>query len=623
VRLPLNRIGTSELRDNLIAGADQLFQSAFDQRAYFGSGYAGIEGEESIAASNGASGGYTPGPASLPGSDSPAPGDYSTTNVQVLGVDEADYVKTDGNFLYTLGSQGLSVIDAQSQSLIHQQAFDGTPVGLYLRGDRLSVITYTWTLHKLTLPAGVHLEEDSLAAYWGDYPQLVDEFVKVTVLDVSDPAAPTVTEETRIDGSYRDSRAIGDRIYLAVSNPLHVPSPRYVADGPTHVKYESEQSYLDWLRNGDGLATGLPGYASSTPDGQGTQGTLMDGSQLWVKDGTTSLAYQQTTSVAILDIADGRPDKIAATSVVGWNTKIYASAGALYLASDSAEWESDFGYQSDIVKLTLGSDEITLAASARVAGNLLNSFSMDENGQFFRLATTDYEQNGYTNRVYVLDQVGSDLRLVGKVDDIAPGEQIYAARFIGDRGYLVTYLQTDPLFTLDMSDPTAPKVAGELEIPGFSDYLQAIDATHLIGLGKATDSYGETNLPQLSLFDVSDIANPSRTAVYTIDDANGTRYSVADEDHHAFAYFPAQGVLAFSVRESSYSYGAGEQARTEVVRVDVNNGFTRLGSMLQPGYNAVDLRAVRIGQALFSISDMHVLIAELAAPDTILKSIDL
>jgi uncharacterized secreted protein with C-terminal beta-propeller domain len=619
-RLPLNRIGQPALRDNLISGALQTWQTSFDQRVYFGSAYAGLEGEESLAASNGASGGYTPSPATLPGSDSPAPGDYSQTNVQVLGVDEADYVKTDGNFLYTLGSQGLSIIDTQSRELIHQQAFDGTPVGLYLRGDRLTVITYTWTLNKLTLPAGVHLEADSLIYYWGDDPQVVDEYVKVTVLNVSDPAAPTVAEETRIDGAYLDSRAIGDRIYMVVSNPLHVPGPRYVADGPTHVKYESEQSYTDWLKSG-GLETGLPGYTSSTPDGRSTHGTLVDGSQLWVKDGTTSLAYQQTTSVALLDIADDRPDEISATSVVGWRTKIYASADAMYLASDSADWDPVLGSLSDVVKFTLGSDEVPLAASARVAGDVLNSFSMDEYGQYFRVATTENGQSGYDNQVSVLDQVGSELRLVGSVAGIAPGEQIYSARFVGDRAYLVTYLQTDPLFTLDMSDPTAPTVAGELVIPGFSNYLQPIDATHLIGLGRATDSYGETNLPQLSLFDVSDIANPRRTAVYTIDDANGTRYSIADEDHHAFAYFPAQGILAFPVREYDNTMNR-YQARTEVVHVDLSDGFSRLGGMVHPGYGWT-LRAVRIGQVLFSISDEHVLIAELAAPDTILSTIDL
>src|SRR5258705_11820894 len=98
--------------------------------------------------------------------------------------------------------------------------------------------------------------------------------------------------------------------------------------------------------------------------------------------------------------------------------------------------------------------------------------------------------SGSSSRVSVLDQVGSELRLVGSVEGIAPGEKIYSARFIGDRGYLVTFVRTDPLFTLDLSDPTAPKVAGELVIPGFSNYLQAIDATHLLGLGQAADANG-------------------------------------------------------------------------------------------------------------------------------------
>jgi uncharacterized secreted protein with C-terminal beta-propeller domain len=252
---------------------------------------------------------------------------------------------------------------------------------------------------------------------------------------------------------------------------------------------------------------------------------------------------------------------------------------------------------------------------------VLNSFSMDEDGQYFRLATTEGFGDQMSSDVSVLDQVGSELRLVGSANGIAPGEQIYSARFVGDRAYLVTFVRTDPLFTLDMSDPTAPRVAGKLEIPGFSSYLQPIDATHLLGLGKAPDANGRIDLPQLSLFDVSDIANPKRTAVYTIDDADGTLDSVADTDHHALAYFPTQEILAFPVREYNSAQGT-YLARTEVIRVDEEKGISRLGAIEHPDYGEA-LRAVRIGGVLFSISDQHVLIAELAAPDTILKRIDL
>ena len=225
------------------------------------------------------------------------------TNVQVLGVDEADTVKTDGKFIYTLGTQGLSIIDAGSRELIHQRAVEGTPVGLYLRGGRLTVISYIWKLNPLKLPDGVHLQADSMVGYWGTSPQTVDEHVQVTVLNVSDPSAPTVAEETQLDGSYLDSRAIGDRLYMVVTNPLHIPSPRYVADGATHVKYESEQSYADWLDSG-GLEESAPGYISTAANGQSARGAFIDGTQLWAKDGTTDFAYQQTTSVALLNIAD-------------------------------------------------------------------------------------------------------------------------------------------------------------------------------------------------------------------------------------------------------------------------------------------------------------------------------
>jgi uncharacterized secreted protein with C-terminal beta-propeller domain len=621
-RLPLYRMGQSQLRASLSATALQMWNSSFDQRVYFGSPYAGLQGEESVAASNGASGGFTPGPAQLPGDDPLAPGDFSQTNVQVLGVDEADSVKTDGKFLYTLGSQVLSIIDTLSLDLVHQQAVDGTPVGLYLRGNRLTVISYTWRLKPLVLPAGVRLEGDSLQGYWGPFPQEVEEYVQVSVLDVSDPSAPTVAEETQLDGYYVDSRSIGDRLYMVVSNPLHVPGPRYVADGPTHIKYESKQSYIDWINSG-GMETGLPGYTSTTADGQSTHGTFVDGSQLWVKEGTTSLAYQGTTSVALLDIADDRPDEVKSTTVVGWNPTVYASAGAMYLASPYAEWDPAIGEVTPVVKFMLGSDAVPLVATARVHGNILNSFSMDESGQYFRVATNEGWGTDATNSVFVLDQVGSELRLTGSAKGIASGERIYSARFIGDRGYLVTFQRTDPLFTLDLSDPTAPKVAGELVIPGFSNYLQPVDATHLLGLGQTADADGHVGAAQLSLFDVSNIANPRRTAVYTVDDGDpNTTDAIADTDHHAFAYFPAQGILAFPVRE--YSYNAGDwQSRTEVVRVDVDNGFAALGSITHPGYNWLGLRAVRVGQTLFSISFEHVLVAALTAPDTILKSIDL
>jgi hypothetical protein len=400
---------------------------------------------------------------------------------------------------------------------------------------------------------------------------------------------------------------------------MHIPSPRYVADGPTHVKYESEQSYTDWL-NSDGFEASVPGY-TSTAAGQTTHGAFIDGSQLWVKEGTTSLPYQQTMSVALLNIADGLPEQVSATSIIGWNANIYASAGAMYLSSPYSQWDPEKEQDlSDVVKFTLGSDAVTLAASARVPGNILNSFSMDESGQYFRIATSDGWRSSATNSVFVLDQVASELQRVGSIQGIAPGEALYSARFIGDRGYLVTFERRDPLFTLDLSNPTAPKVAGELIIPGFSSYLQPIDATHLLGLGQNINDSGFVGDAQLSLFDVSDIANPKRTAVHTVDSGESTTDSVADADHHAFAYFPAQGILAFPVRE--YAYAAGDyQARTEVVRVETEEGFTRLGGITHPGYNW-SLRAVRIGQTLFSVSDAHVIVTELEHPETILKRID-
>jgi uncharacterized secreted protein with C-terminal beta-propeller domain len=507
-------------------------------------------------------------------------------------------------------------VDAGAKTLVDQEDVEGTPVGLYLRGNRLTVISYTWKLEELTLPDGVTLEADSLVGYWGTSPQVVNEYVTVRVLDVTDPSSPHVAEETRLDGNYVDSRAIGDRVYVVVGNPLHLPPPRYVADGPTHVKYESQASYMDWLEHG-GLEESIPGYQSTGPDGDSASGTLVDGDELWVKDGVTSLAYQQTLSVALLNVMDDYVNVVNATSVIGWTPTVFASPGAMYLTSTNGDWDPITGeYQSQVVKFTLGSDAVSFAASAKVSGNVLNSFSMDEYGQYFRIATSGSWEAG--SSVYVLDQVGSELRLVGSVGGIAPGEQIYAVRFMGDRGYVVTYqvILRDPLFTMDLSDPAAPKVVGELHLPGYSRYLHPIDDTHLIGLGQDDDGS-----PKLSLFDVSDIASPREVAVYHVTDQDTLADSVADDDHHAFAYFPAQGILTFPVRE--YKADSNDYAaRTEVVRVDLENGFTRIGGVVHPGFNW-GLRAVRIGKTLFSISDARVLVVELEKPENVIASIAL
>jgi uncharacterized secreted protein with C-terminal beta-propeller domain len=324
-------------------------------------------------------------------------------------------------------------------------------------------------------------------------------------------------------------------------------------------------------------------------------------------------------SVALIDVGDDTGGADASTSVSGYSGQVYASDRSLYLARGS--WlETD---STELYKFNLGADSVDLAATARIAGQVTSQFAMDEEGDHFRVATIDHG-DGWENRsstVQVLDQVGDELRVIGSVGDIAPGENLFAARFMGDRAYLITFQQIDPLFTIDLSDPTKPRVAGELVIPGFSRYLHPIDETHLIGIGRNAD-----NGVQLSLFDVRDIANPRRLATYDVPTKRGGGWtnSFAEHNHLAFSYFPAQGVLAFPVDLESWDDNGSttlRESRLEVVKVDPEDGFARLGGIVHE--DDTILRSVRIGQKVFSIGTQVIKVGPLDDPSDVLATIEL
>jgi uncharacterized secreted protein with C-terminal beta-propeller domain len=547
-------------------------------------------------------------------------GNFSGTSTQVAGVDEADLVETDGEFLYSIAGQDLVVTDAATLTVVARRAFTGQAVGLYLMGDRLTVISQQSEWVEKALPPGVtrptqpssgaHLAVAGAPYGWGGIiPGSTKETVTLTVLDVSDAATPRVTEETKLDGTYISSRAISDRVYAVVQNTVRTPVPDLVKVDDHTVAYESRESYIAHL-DGGWLDEALPGYVG-TAGGTTTAGLLVGGGYDYAKDGQVDLTSQPTLTVALLDVADDRADPLASTSVAGWAGRVYATADSLYLAQPN--WTGG-AEKTDLYKFALGADAVPLRAAGRVEGRVLNQFSIDEHGQHLRIATTEGWGSSASNNVFVLDQVGDELRTVGSAEGIAEGESLFATRFVGDRAYAVTFQRVDPLWTLDLSDPTAPRIAGELVIPGFSNYLQPIDETHLIGIGRAEN--GESGGVQLSLFDVSDIAHPTRTQVYDVAPTGQWTSSIAAADHHAFSYFPHAGVLAFPVRENNLD--APGVARMEVFRVSPRTGFTRLGDVEQDGEV---LRGVRIGERLFSVGDRVIKAVELEDPDSVIGEV--
>jgi uncharacterized secreted protein with C-terminal beta-propeller domain len=259
-----------------------------------------------------------------------------------------------------------------------------------------------------------------------------------------------------------------------------------------------------------------------------------------------------------------------------------------------------------IYKFALGTDRVPLEATGAVPGWVLNQFSMDEEDGFLRIATTSW-RGDLANNVFVLGQAGDQLHVVGSLTDLGLGERLYAARFLGDRGFLVTFRQVDPLFTLDLSDPRNPQLVGELEVPGYSSYLHPVGEDYLIGLGRYADpATGRVQGVQLSLFDVSDLANPARLAAYQFASDTWGSFSEAEWDHHAFSYFPEHDTLTVPLGLNWW-----ETASLQVFGITPQDGIQFRG---QIEHDSAVRRSFQIGDYLYSVSDATIKVNAIADP---------
>jgi hypothetical protein len=344
-------------------------------------------------------------------------------------------------------------------------------------------------------------------------------------------------------------------------------------------------------------------------------------------------------SVLHLDLGDDVPylTELSSTGLLANGWTVYASTENLYLAQSSRWWwwgRGALSMTSAIHKFNLAADSeqpVRYVASGEVPGWLLNQFSMSEHEGYLRVATTmtdwwwrtgpEEEDTGSLVTVLADNQWG-ELIAVGQVSGIAPGEQIYATRFLGDRGYLVTFVRIDPLFTLDLSDPTNPQVIGELKIPGYSAYLHPIDENHLLAVGMNGDESGRLDGLAVNIFDVSDFANPilAHQYVFGENSGNGWSWSWSESlnDHHAFTFH--RDVLSFP----AYSSGSG-QARFDgllVLAIDKDAGIFELGRVEHSsdscgyGYCQARMRrSIYIEDYLYSISTRGIMVNQLLNPD--------
>jgi hypothetical protein len=502
---------------------------------------------------------------------------FSGTNVQESSVDEPDVVKTDGKHIFTtrtVGNEGrmrltaVAVNDGKPKVAGNVLLPEGAGTELLLAGDRLLAFGTSFS----TLPARGGVAMDMMYPPGGGG----NEQTIVGVIDVSDPTNMRVTDVVKLDGSYTSARMIGGiaRLVLNTSSPSRVQFEQ-----PTEPTVTAEQAAL--AKNKRVMQTAtlealLPRYEIDEPNGN----KRSDGA-LTTCDSTfrpKTFSGFQTTSVVTIDPA--KPDPRNSAAVLGAAGTVYASADNLYVATmnwpeaipmvvDDAPVGSIAPVQPDPTKTLLHRFDIAAtnaeyAASGEVRGTVLNQWSMSEHAGFLRVATTE-DTFGQTKEgvpstksyVTTFKANGGKLDQVGQVGNLGAGERIYGVRFLGDVGYIVTFRQVDPLHVIDLTDPTKPKVLGELKIPGYSAYLHPVGDGLLLGIGQdvrepAEDGTGGQQLgTQLSLFDVSDPTSPKRVDSVRVDNSN----SPIEWDHHAFTWWDPTNLAIVPVS----SYGAEPQ----------------------------------------------------------------
>ncbi len=462
--------------------------------------------------------------------------DYSSTNVQVEGVDEADIIKNDGEFIYMVSGNSVRIVKAfppEEMSQVAKLTFDDEkfiPDDMYVAGNRLVVVGYTYVNYSAAHPY-----------YYGG-----NQRVKVYVVDMSDKQNLKQERSIEFEGSQISSRKVGNRFYLVLND-----HPDYYTI--MEQKVEDFEKVLPHFRDSALGNANMPVVPCS--------------------DVHFLPRYEQPNFlvVASFDISDPQSE-VDREAILGSGETVYASPESLYVAATRYEypevekfnvWQPPASHQSTTVfRFSLENGDVTYKTQGQVKGHILNQFAMDESGSAFRIATTTGEvwdtQAPAKNHLFILDRENLGT-VLGKLENLAPGEKIYSVRFLGKRAYMVTFKKVDPFFVIDVEDPANPKVLGALKIPGFSDYLHPFDENHIIGFGKeAVDpqnvgsewpgrdfDFAWYQGMKIALFDVTDVANPKMLFKELIGD-RGTDSEVL-RNHKALLYDKARNLFAFPV----------------------------------------------------------------------------
>ncbi len=621
-------------------------------------------------------------------------GQYSETNRQVAGVDEADFIKNNGAYIYMLADGRFQIIDAwpaENASVISDFDIEGTPRKMFVALDHAFIYS---SLERIETPGDPaippfvpyyeeHGYPEETYGYGGDFTGDGRE-LKITVLDIETPRAPKLRRELYFSGSLLNARRMDTAVHSALIFPRpyirglrywpeplqncpvyagwYYPEPEALT-APQYSEAELRQIFetlrrenLETIENAR-LKDCLPWFQDIRYDEDGTprtwEGTVGDCQGYFLSEQD---AGDYFLSLISTDMAGEQP--LAAQTVIGRPGPVYASPDAFYMAARHSrfmapgDWlfppEAEIAEATVIHKFDLDADppQSSYSGSGAVKGHVLNQFSMDQHQGFFRIATTtagNWDQETHST-VSVLKDNQDKLTTVGQIDDIAPTEDIRSARFDRDRGYVVTFKKTDPLFVLDLSQPYAPRIGGELKIPGFSTYIHRMDETHLLTIGYDTqdeDWFAWFQGIRLQVFDVADMSDPRLLHKAII----GTRGSTSDAatNHLAFNYFAPLDLLALPmvVCEGGEGGAYGDVMTFSglmVYQVTAEQGFDYLGGIphAPPQENAYDLcsnwwthshsqvkRSVILEDYLFSVTEETINVSHLSDLENPLVTLNL
>lgn len=518
--------------------------------------------------------------------------DYSTTNVQVEGVDEADIVKTDGDYIYYISSKKVIIVNVKDssnlkiESEIEYENENFYPNELYIYENKLVVI-------------GENSSNDykELIAIETIYPTSKNYSI-AKVYNVENKNKPQLERKIEVQGNYLTSRMIDDNLYFITNQYLYSYLIKDKEIGEID-ENEFKPVYID--------------TAISEEE------KYIDYNDIYYFPESEDTSYLNIVGFNINDNKEANID-----TYLGAGTEIYSSQNNLYITRVKYEYEDTktHGYYNNydvntyIYKFKLEDSKATYINAGSVPGKILNQFSMDEKDGYFRIATTNssnWSSETNTNNLYVLNE---NLEIVGKIEDLAKGEKIYSVRFMQNRAYMVTFVETDPLFVIDLSEPTNPMVLGELKIPGYSKYLHPYDENHIIGFGEKTKTNEDggvvTDGMKMALFDVTNPNKPQE--LYSVDIGDQGTYSELLYNHKALLFLKEKNIIAFpiNIKEEEDDTTKLKFQGAVVYGLDLENGFTLKGQIahmqITDEYNDYEYtkqveRIIYIKDSLYTLSE--------------------